>query len=218
MKCFPVRAKKSVSVGPGHSASTRTPDPRVSCHRASLKDKTKALLAAYTAMLGIGWNAAVEATLMTRPCWACTIGGRNRAVRSTRDPQLSWILSRFALWLLIGELSVGADPGVVNEDVDGWSCIADLLGECGRRAWHRQVGGYDVDTQASVPLEQSGAKVFESVRSSRDEQKIDAMSGELDGEFLADPATGAGDQRGFVGQVHDVLECWSNDRHVSGTC
>ena len=41
----PVRAKNSVSVAPGHSANTRTPVDFVSCHSASVKDSTNALVA-----------------------------------------------------------------------------------------------------------------------------------------------------------------------------
>ena len=91
-----MRAKNSVSVAPGHSANTRTPVDFVSCHSASVKDNTNALVAPYTAIPGVGWKAAVEATLITSPRPAFVIAGRNNPVSSTSVPQFSWICAEFS--------------------------------------------------------------------------------------------------------------------------
>ncbi len=64
---MPALSKKFVPTGPGHTAITLTPDPLSSLWRASLKLSTKDLVAAYDAMNGTGWNAAVLAILIIVP-------------------------------------------------------------------------------------------------------------------------------------------------------
>ena len=73
----------SVRTGPGQTAVTVTPEPRSSVRIASLNERTKDLLAAYTAEPGSGWKAAVEAMLITLPRPRSTMPVRKRLVRST---------------------------------------------------------------------------------------------------------------------------------------
>ena len=61
------RAKKAVRVQKGQRAMTRMPRPRSSRFSARLKLSTKALLAPYTSIYGMGWKAATEAMLMICP-------------------------------------------------------------------------------------------------------------------------------------------------------
>src|SRR5580692_7296978 len=50
----PAALKKFVAVGPGHTASARTPLPRSSSSSARLQCSTKALVAPYVAIHGVG--------------------------------------------------------------------------------------------------------------------------------------------------------------------
>ncbi len=81
---LPFESKNSVAVGPGQTARTLTPVFLVSPQRASVKDRTKALVAPYTAMYGSDWKAAVDAMLITIPSLRSTIPGRNAWVSSTK--------------------------------------------------------------------------------------------------------------------------------------
>ena len=83
----------SVFTGPGQTAVTLTPLPATSECRASLKERTNVLLAAYVAPFGIGWKAAVEAMLMTPPAPRPSIAGRKRLVRSMTASQFSATIS-----------------------------------------------------------------------------------------------------------------------------
>ena len=94
------------------------------------------------------------------------------------------------------------DAGIVDENVDPAAEAADLGCEFGRRTGCRQIRGDDVDGQSGVLFQQSGAQRRQLVLASGDEDQIDFALGECDGEILADPAAGSGDQRGLVLEVH----------------
>jgi len=64
-----------------------------SAQSASENESTNAFVAPYTAMYGTGWNAAVEATLITPPRPRATMFGKNACVISTRPEQFNMISS-----------------------------------------------------------------------------------------------------------------------------
>src|SRR3546814_11552215 len=65
---------------------------RHSAHRPSLYESTNALLAPYSDMYGDGWNAAIEATLISPPCWHASMAGTKACVRSTSAQQFNAIM------------------------------------------------------------------------------------------------------------------------------
>ena len=83
-----------VFVGPGLTATTRTPVPRVSAHSAWVNERTYALVAAYTARWGAGAYAPVLAMLTTAPRPRATIPGGRRAVSSVNAVTLTSIRVR----------------------------------------------------------------------------------------------------------------------------
>ena len=95
-----------------------------------------------------------------------------------------------------------ADAGVVDEDVDLAAEGADFGCQFGRRTRHREVSGDDVDGQPGVLFQQSGAQRGQLVLAPGDQHQVGLALGERDGEILADPAAGPGDQRGLVLEVH----------------
>lgn len=60
---------------------------------ASVNERTKALLAAYTAKYGTGMKAAIDATLKIVPLFCCCIYGRNKCVRATKEALFNCIIS-----------------------------------------------------------------------------------------------------------------------------
>src|ERR1700733_6894143 len=78
----------SVGTGPGHSTVTETPVPCSSSCTASEKVCTKAFVAEYTAMKGIGWNPAIEAILSTAPAPRSIIPGSAAWVSSISASEL----------------------------------------------------------------------------------------------------------------------------------
>src|SRR5262245_22763558 len=78
---LPAAVEKFVTVGPGQSAVIVTPVPRNSSATASLRERTNAFVAKYSAMPGPGWKAAVEPTLSTPPRRLEIMPGKKSRVR-----------------------------------------------------------------------------------------------------------------------------------------
>ena len=95
-----------------------------------------------------------------------------------------------------------ADAGVVDENVDPAPEGGNLGCQFRRRTRHRQIGGDDIDGQPGVLFQQPGAQRGQLVLAPGDKDQVGLALGERDGEILADPATGTGDQRGLVFEVH----------------
>ena len=105
-------------VYPGHTSITVTPVPRASSRTAWVKLCTNALVAPYVALIGLGWYAASDATLRMRTGAASLHRAERGVGESQQRDDVELDLVDLAVDVELGEAAVGAEPGVVHEEVD----------------------------------------------------------------------------------------------------
>ncbi len=173
----PETSWNSVLTGPGQTAVTVTPVPSVSACTASAKLSANAFAAAYVALPGSGWKAAVELVIRIAPRPRRTIPGQvaGRQV----DDRLDRHPDHLELALAVGlhERLVGAEPGIVDEQLGLERERLDLCGELVPARRRTEVGSDDLGADPVLVMQPAG-ELPQPVLTPGDERDAVATGGE----------------------------------------
>jgi hypothetical protein len=179
----------SVGTGPGLTARARTPVPRSSWCRASVKLSGERLAGAVHGLVGDRLHPGGGRDDDDAP--PPSLDHRGEEGVGERDDGLAVDahLLDLAVSVELHEASVGAEPGVVDEQVDAEPEVGDLAGK--RASLGGEVAGNDMG--GAVKALGEG---LEPIAATGDEDEVVPAGGELAGELLTDPRGGPCDQRG----------------------
>jgi len=100
-----------------------------------------------------------------------------------------------------GEVAEGAEPGVVDQDVDAQATTVGLGDHLVGRTGDREVRGDDLGSDL-MPRRQLACERYQLVLTACDEDQIGAAGGEDACELLADTSARSGDQCCAVAVLH----------------